>query len=131
MIKTSAHPYWNSIRVRADQQREINDQLIRLRNAAQRINRNQSGFPPGFREFCIKHLATMTRDSDYVKKQVLTLVHSLQEQMSKLQVEREQLDQAFLIRLEQVSSQVDELLSALPEDERESRDVLPVVVTEP
>jgi hypothetical protein len=131
MIKTSAHPYWNSIRVRADQQREINDQLIRLRNAAQRIDRNQSGFPPGFREFCIKHLATMTRDSDYVKKQVLTLVHSLQEQMSKLQVEREQLDQAFLIRLEQVSSQVDELLSALPEDERESRDVLPVVVTEP
>jgi hypothetical protein len=130
VIKTSAHPYWNSIRVRPDQQREINEKLISLRNAAQKLDRNQSGFPPGFREFCVKHLAGMVRDNEYYRAQVQTMIGKLQGDMAKLQVEREQLDAAFSVRLEEVSSQIDELLSALPEEERESRDVLPVVVTE-
>jgi hypothetical protein len=127
-ISTRPHFLWNDLRIRPDEQRVINEKLISLRNAAQKLDRNQSGFPPGFREFCVKHLAGMTRDSEYYKKQVLTMVYNLQENMAKLQVEREQLDQAFSIRMEEVSSQIDELLSALPEDEREP--ALPVVITE-
>jgi hypothetical protein len=114
VIKTSAHPYWNSIRVRPDQQREINEKLISLRNAAQKLDRNQSGFPPGFREFCLKHLGGMVRDNEYYRAQVLSMIGKLQESMAKVQLEREQLDKAFDVRLESMAEELEELVAVLP-----------------
>lgn len=117
MIPTSPHPMWNSLRVRPDERSEINGQLLRFRDAAQKLDRNQSGFPPGFKEFCLKHLARITAENPWYKAQVQSMVRALQENMAKVQLERDQLDAAFNIRIESVAGEIQEFLDVLPAEE--------------
>jgi hypothetical protein len=124
-LRNSAHPMWNSLRINDDQRSIVNSGLLRLKKEIERTEPHHSGFPPGAKEFCLKHLKSMVRDDPFYKTQVEAMVAKLQENMAKVQKERDQLDQAFGLRLEAMAQELEELFSTLPE--QESSDALPVV----
>jgi hypothetical protein len=113
-IPTKPHPGFNSVRLQPTESAEVHAALMRFRNKALETNVNASGMPPGFKEWAANHLRQIAHGNPYYAGQVKALVHKAQQDVAKLEKERNDVAAAFDLRIEELTSELDQLLDALP-----------------
>jgi hypothetical protein len=113
-IPTKAHPAFNAIRLQPDESREVHAELMRFRNKELESNVHASGMPPGFKEWAANHLRQIAHVNPYYAGQVKALVAKAQQDVAKLEKERNDVAAAFDLRIEELSAELDQLLDALP-----------------
>ena len=96
-----------------DYQRAMNQQL-RLRDEEVAKDRSVSGEPPAFLKWSLAQVAGLAADDPSIAKQIGSRIADLDDKLTKLEIERQQLAEGLNRQEKELTAQINLLVDLLP-----------------